>query len=296
MGKRSGSVRLHITLKKVDREFDEDLHPRDEGGKFAAAGGGGESSTGRTAGSGEVEYHGLIAQARSEEDAARAAGDTEQAAGIAMYRNTLEGELGKEASVNTALWDKAHVSPEDATQEDWDRVAAELDAEGYAGLSKYTKDGIAFSVEARRGAQDAGYQGVGGKMVMVRKGAYSVAEGKRIAATEWAAAQDELSNAMGKALQDAGYSQKELSSCRYAQLQDLCRETGQMKIKGWRSQGRPLSIDEVPYRARIRVMRDLSPDKAATAGMGAEDPLNLPTFGVYQKFELAATIRSLHGK
>jgi hypothetical protein len=69
-----------------------------------------------------------------------------------------------------------------------------------------------------------------------------------------------------------------------------------MKMLGWKSRGRPANIDRVPDRARIRVMRELSPDKAATAGMGAEDPLNLPTFGVYQKFELAETIRSLHGR
>lgn len=242
----------------------------------------------------ETEYQDLVAQAQADEDAARAAGDTETADGIALYRKTLEEELDKEARMNDALWEYAHITPDQATADDWDRVAQQLDERGYDILKRYDKDGIVSHVASMRHAEDAGYMGVGGEMVMVKKGAFSVREGQRIVAREWEQAKREMSDAMGDFLTQVGFNPAEIAKANYQQRQSLLEELGQMALRVT-SSGKPSKIDDVSPDARARVVSKIDPDAAATAGTSASDPLNLPSFGLAKLFDTAVDIRALHG-
>jgi hypothetical protein len=206
------------------------------------------------------------------------------------YLNTLEQNLRDEQEINDALWKRTGKLPDEATPDEWARVAAELQRQGERLYEKYTKEGITQHVAEMRGAKDSGYAQVGGQTVMVQRGHFSVAEGQRIEAELWQEAKPELATAAGDLLQQAGYRPADYAGASYEQRMQLLREAGQKELITSES-GRPRKIDDVPVDSRQRVTRDIDYDLAATCATSADDPLGMPTVDAYRKFALADMIR-----
>lgn len=211
--------------------------------------------------------------------------------GLKSYLDNLQQSLKEEQSANEALWEKLGLTPDEATADDWLRVADELAAEGYALYKKYTKEGIQLDVARQRGAKASGYMVVGKEVVLVRRGAFSRRQAQRMEGELWADAKGDLSEAMGQLLQRAGFSPDDIAQADYYQRLRLMEELGQKEVLKTRS-GRVSQIDRVPQDARAEVVDAVDFDLAAICANTAIDPLSVPTLDAYGKMELADMIRT----
>lgn len=226
------------------------------------------------------------------EDAVRRAGiDGDESRAIKEYLDALDQELSSTQQMNDALWRITGKTPEQATAEDWESVANALQKESLELYKKYTKEGIDLEVQGRRSAQDAGYACVGGEVVQVRRGRFSLASAQKLEAQLWREAKDKLTESYGEYLERLGFTRAEIARASYEQRQALLNEL-EDKALDLTARGTPKKIDDVPADARARVADAIGYDDAATCAQAAQDPLNLPSLDAYAKRELADRILS----
>jgi hypothetical protein len=71
--------------------------------------------------------------------------------GMKSYLDSVQESLRREQQVNQALWDTLGLSPDQATDYDWRRLADQLTEQGRELYTKYTKEGIrSFVARAKR--------------------------------------------------------------------------------------------------------------------------------------------------
>jgi len=235
--------------------------------------------------------HNDLAEAQTAYDAALATGDTTEAEGIKAYMDGARASLEQEQEINAALWEQFGLTPDQATADDWQILAQQIEREGYDLYKKYTKEGIQVEVSERRGAQDSGYASVGKEIVLVREGRFSRAEAQRLEGELWKQAKDDLSQAFGDLLTQAGYAADDIGAASYEQRRKLLEELGNKDLLRTAS-GKVSKIDKVPEESRISAVEAIYHDLAATCGAAAEDPLNLPTLDAWGKMELADIIKT----
>jgi len=212
-------------------------------------------------------------------------------AGLKSVIDTLEQQLNQEKQLNQALWDAFQVTPEKASEFEWQQLADQLRAEGMALYDKYTKEGIRSSVAQARGAKDSGYMVIGHEQVMVKQGAFSARAAQRMEGEIWAEAKDSLRDAQGELLKRAGFKPAEIAQASFEQRARLLEEVGQKDLIKTGA-GRVATIDKVPPEAREKVVQVVDYDLAATCSDSAIDPLALPTLDAYGKLELSDLIRA----
>ena len=138
----------------------------------------------------ESELRSEIGQAQEAAQAARLAGNEDEARAIEDYAESVKQTLEEERSANQALWDAQRVTPEKATDADWEQAAKRLDRQAQDAYKKYTQDGIQLAVDIKRSARDSGYMNVGGESVMVKR-ASSAAPSCRMRGSIWSQAKEE---------------------------------------------------------------------------------------------------------
>lgn len=212
-------------------------------------------------------------------------------AGLKSFIDTLEQQLDQEQRLNQALWDAFGITPDQASDFEWNQLADQLKDEGMELYNKYTKEGIRSSVAQMRGAKDSGWMVIGKEQVQVRQGAFSVRTARRIEGEMWSEAKDEMRGAMGQLLQRAGYSARDISQASFEQRRRLLDELGDKELMRTMS-GRVSVIDKVPIDAREEITQLVDFDLAAIAESSAIDPLALPTLDAYGKLELSDLIRA----
>lgn len=210
--------------------------------------------------------------------------------GMKSYLDSLRQSLDEERKINQALWDRYGITPDKATPEQWRKLAAQLDAEAYRLFEKYTKEGISLRVSTLRGARDSGYQSVGSEVIMVKRGHFSVAQAQKMEAKLWEQAKEDLAEAMGKLLERAGYSPKDIAEADYYQRIKLLEELGEKSLATTPG-GKPSRIDKVPVDVRAKVVDLVDYDLAAKCVRTAAVPLECPGLEAYDKMELAELIR-----
>jgi len=206
--------------------------------------------------------------------------------------DTLEQSARSEAAINKALWDQYGITPEEATPGQWRRVADNLEKRGYDAYQRLTKTGIMSKVQEKRNAQDAGYMIVGKEQIAVKRGAFSVRTARRMQGTMWADAKDEMTDAAGKLLKQAGFTEPDIGQASYAQRMRLLEELGQKEVFVT-ARGTPSKIDAVPTGSRAMAVERIDYDLAATCENSAVDPLAMPTIDAYQDMELADQVRAV---
>jgi hypothetical protein len=212
-------------------------------------------------------------------------------AGLQSVIDTLEQQLDQEQRLNQALWDAFGITPDEATDFEWNQLAEQLREEGMELYNKYTKEGIRSSVAQMRGAQDSGWMVVGKEQIQVRQGAFSVSTARRMEGELWAEAKEDMAGAMGQLLQRAGYSPRDIARASFEQRRRLLDELGDKRLMRT-ARGRVSTIDEVPVDARERIVDLIDYDLAAIAEESATDPLALPTLDAYGKLELSDLIKA----
>lgn len=232
-----------------------------------------------------------LEEVRSAWNEAREAGDNAEAEGIKGYMDTLDQMYEDERDLNEALWEDAQLTQDEATKADWQRLADKLEAEGYELYKKYSQEGIELTVSEMRAAQYDGYADVGGQIVQVKRGRFSVSRANEIEGQMWDRAKEVLSDAYGELLQKAGYSPEDIANANFDQRRRLAEELGNKELILTGS-GRVSRIDEVPVASRIEAVRSIDFDLASVCDFAADDPLNIPTIDAYRKMQLADVIRS----
>jgi len=249
----------------------------------------------RVMGAGEKELADSVAEGREAYATAvkRYGAESTEARAIKDYVSSMEDELSQEVSANEALWWAKGIVPGDATEQDWKDTAKALNRESMELYKKYTKDGIMLKVAEMRGAKDGGYANIGGDVVQVRRGQFSVRSAQKIEGQMWREAKGELTEEYGNYLQKLGYSPKEITSATYEQRQSLLREIGdkQMLTSG---RGRPRRIDGVSPEARARIIEQVDYAEANRAAAAGRDPLALPSLDAYGKRQTAERILATH--
>ena len=232
-----------------------------------------------------------IGQAQEAAQVARASGNEDEARTIEDYADSVKQTLEEERSANQALWDAARVTPEKATDADWEQAAKRLDRQAQDAYKKYTQDGIQLAVDIKRSARDSGYMNVGGESVMVKRGKFSRAEASRMRGSIWSRAKEDVHGRMGKLLQKAGYKPAEIARASFEQRQKLLQEIGQGDLAKT-GRGKVANIDQVAVDARGRVRSKVPPTLAAKCAAAGDSPLNLPGIDAFAKMELADRIRT----
>lgn len=211
--------------------------------------------------------------------------------GVKGYLDSLQESLDAERGINAALWEQFGLTPDQAGDDDWARLADFLEAEGYRQYQKYTKTGITLRVQEMRGAKESGYMQVGGKTILVKQGAFSVRQGQRIAGQLWAEGKEEMRVAAGDLLKRAGFTDSDIAEASFEQRIRLLEELGKKQVLTTKA-GKTSRIDLVPEGARARVVEVLDYDLAATCEASATDPLSMPTIDAYRSMELADRVRT----
>ncbi len=238
----------------------------------------------------EAEGADFLAQAQGAYEDALGRGAQEEAAAIEDLMRTMREDYEQQRDANASLWNILGITPDMATEADWRTVITELERQANETLQKYTKAGIKIAVGEERGAKDAGVANVGGRLVEIKKGKFSVRQAQRLEGQYWAEAKEELSQAMGGFLIDMGYTPHEIARANFEQRRRLFEEMGNKAILQTPS-GRISKIDDVPIDARDRVVEQLGFDWAATCEVVADDPINVPTFDPYAKLQTADRIK-----
>jgi hypothetical protein len=233
-----------------------------------------------------------IAETQAYYEEARRAGRNAEAEGVKTYLDGVRDGLKNEQRINQALWDRYQMTPQGASDDIWRRLADELEHDGYEMYKKYTKEGISLAVDEMRGAKESGYMVVGKEQVMVNRGAFSVRQGVRVKGDMWAEAKEEMTEAAGELLRQAGFSSRDIAQANFEQRRRLLAELGEMEMTRT-GRGRVSRIDRVPETARESVLEAVDYDRAATYANSALDPLHLPTLDAYGKMETADLIRSV---
>jgi hypothetical protein len=257
----------------------------------AEAKAGGYALHGRSESEIEKSMRSEAGEAEKAAQAARDAGNAEEAHAIGEYAESIRASLEEERSANQALWDKTGKTPDKATEDDWAETAHRLERDANKAYEKYTKDGIQLAVDIKRGARDSGYANVGGEVVQVKRGQFSRREAARMQGEVWSRAKEELSGRMGGLLQKAGYKPTEIARASFEQRQKLLKEVGQGDLMR-SGRGKPTTIDDVSPDARGRVRSQVSPILANRCGMAGDSPLNLPGIAAFDKMQLADRIKA----
>ena len=212
-------------------------------------------------------------------------------AGLKSVIDTMEQQLDQERKLNQALWDGFQITPGQASDFEWESLAAQLRDEGMELYEKYTKEGIRSGVAQRRGAQASGYMVVGKEQVMVRQGAFSASAAQRMEGAIWRDAKDDLREAQGQLLERIGFKSSDIERASFEQRSKLLEEVGRKDLTRTGA-GRVSTIDRVPEEAREKAVELVDFDLAASAADSAVDPLALPTLDAYGKLELSDLIKA----
>lgn len=239
----------------------------------------------------ERDYQTEVKDIRRAYQDALAAGNTDEAEGIKMYLDQIEKIHADERDINQALWDLHQTTPDQATQAQWQILSQNLQDEGYDLYKKYSKEGIELHVSEMRAAKFDGYADVGGKVVQVKRGRFSVREAQRIEGQMWEQAKKDLSEAYGKLLEQAGYKSSDIAKANFHQRARLLEELGDKELRQTKS-GRISQIDDVDREVRERMVESVNYDLAARCDLAADDPLATPTLDAYRKMELSDIINS----
>lgn len=238
----------------------------------------------------EDDLAGQIESMRPIMEAVIAEGDP-TGAGLKSVLDTLEQQLDQEKRLNQELWNRFGVTPDQATNLEWQMLADQLKTEGMELYEKYTKEGIRSGVAQERGAQLGGYMVVGKEQIQVRQGAFSAAAAQRMQGEIWKEAKDELREAQGDLLKRIGFTEQEIARASYEQRLRLLEEMGRKELLRT-GKGRVSTIDAVDPEVRERRVAAIDFDLAAIAADSAIDPLALPTLDAYSKLELSDLIRA----
>lgn len=220
-------------------------------------------------------------------------GNVAEADAIKGYLDEIERGYREDKQINDALWSRFGKTPDNASMGEWGKLADQFDQEAQKLYRKYTKEGISLEVATRRGAKDAGFANVGGNVVAIKRGQFSVREAQRLQGELWADAKGKLSESMGEYLQRAGYKASDISRANFEQRRKLLAELGQKEVYTT-GRGAVSAIDSVPPESRQEVVARVDYDIAATAAVSAQDPLNLPTLDAYGRMSLAQKIRDIY--
>jgi hypothetical protein len=239
----------------------------------------------------EKEVSGEIKAVQAAHQAALNAGNADEAEGIKGYLDTLNEMHRDERDANEALWQYAQKNPADASAADWQMVSTALRAEGYDLYRKYSKEGIELAVMEKRAAKMDGYADVGGRVVQVQRGRFSVRKAQEIKGRMWQQAKDDLGSAYGELLKKVGYQARDIKDASFAQRRRLVEELGKKEMLMTES-GRVSRIDDVSEEIRTKVVKQIDYDAASICEFAAMDPLNIPTIDAYRKMQLADVIDS----
>jgi len=239
----------------------------------------------------ELESGEEIQQVQQAYQAALASGNAGEAEGLKGYLDTLQEMHKEERDLNEAVWTYLQKMPNDLSRVEWEYMANNLRDEGYELYKKYSKEGINLKVQEMRGAKFDGYADVGGKVVQVQRGQFSVREAARIRGQMWDRAQDELSEAYGELLQRVGFTAEDIQHATFGERRRVVREIGR-KEPYRKARGDLQSIDQVPSKTRRILAETVDYDLAAVCDLAAQDPLNVPTIDAYRKMQLADIIES----
>lgn len=238
----------------------------------------------------EADLESGVREAQAAYRKALESGNAAEAEAIREYYDMAAKEYEDDRQINESLWERFGLSPDKASDDDWRKLAAQFDNDAQRLYRKYTKDGVKLEVDTRRGAKDAGFANVGGNVVAVKKGQFSVREAQRLQGELWADAKQDLTQKMGDYLKQLGYKESDIAKANYEQRQKLLAELAQKRVSTTR-RGAVSVIDDVPPEARQTVTSRIDYDAAARCGSVAQDPLNLPTLDAYRRMEMAQKIR-----
>ncbi len=245
----------------------------------------------RPIGKSEAELLSGVEEGRSYLSEARTSGNAPEAEAIEGYLRETEAFLNSSEVINTALWDRRNILPEDATKQDWSDLADELQTEARRLSKVQDKDYLQHTVRQQRRAVTTTEMAFG-QETAVSRGAFSRREAARRVSEEWAGGREGLREELGTFLEEAGFKPEDIAKTNLQQRQRLLEELGEGEISRTK-RGPPRKIDEVDVEAREAAIARTDPETAALAKGIAETPTIHPDLDPQRRFAVAARIRNL---
>ncbi len=246
----------------------------------------------RRPGQDERQYEAELDRMRASFDAALAAGRLDEAQQTRAMIQLAVRNVGLERAMNQALWQATKLTPEQASEEAWQRTVEELEDRLCELQERYTREGLEDMVQGERRARPETTHAFG-REIVARRGAFSRAEARRRVRDYWRRAQADVADRYAELLEEAGYTADELVGTSMEQRRRLLEELGQGRLLHQKG-GRPAQIAGLSPERRGEVLLAAEPALRGQAAEAAQGALDAPGLDASRVYQTAQAIRAYH--